>query len=223
MSQPAPGDAGVRDASAPLELVVAMAANRVIGRGGKLPWHLPDDLKHFKRLTLGHAVIMGRRTHESIGGPLPGRTNVVISSTLTAGPRNDEVIVVPSLDEAVRVAAAASASRVFVIGGAVLYAAAVPRVGVLHVTELDEAVAGDTFFPPIHSAQWRLTGDVRHERDDRHAIAFHFRTYERSQFRPPLAGGEGEAAVGGGDAAAGAINAAGPEAHVPVQFPGERR
>ncbi|MEA2707465.1 MAG: dihydrofolate reductase [Phycisphaerales bacterium] len=161
-----------------LELIVAMAANRVIGRGGQLPWRLPDDLKHFKQLTTGHPIIMGRRTYESIGKPLPGRRNIVISKTL-AQPPSTGVELARSVDDALTIVAAASASRAFIIGGAVLYAAALPRVQVMHVTELDEAVDGDTFFPPVDRSQWRLRDDIRHERDDRHAFAFSFRTYVR--------------------------------------------
>lgn len=169
--------APAREPRVRLELIVAMAANRVIGRGGQLPWHLPDDLKHFKQLTLGHPIIMGRKTYESIGRPLPGRRNIVVSSTLPAPP-HDNVDLARSLDDAIRIAAAAAA-RAFVIGGAVLYAAALPRVNVMHITELDEPVEGDTFFPQFDASAWRLSGEVRHGADERHAIPFRFCTYER--------------------------------------------
>ena len=158
-----------------LELIAAMAANRVIGRGGQLPWHLPDDLKHFKELTLGHPIIMGRRTYESIGRPLPGRRNIVVSANLSAPPHPD-VVLARSLDEAASLAGAAVA---FIIGGASLYAAAIPRVEVMHLTELDAAVEGDALFPPFDKSAWRITTETRHERDDRHAFSFHFRSYAR--------------------------------------------
>ena len=161
-----------------LELIGAVAANGVIGRGGQLPWHLPDDLKHFKQLTYGHAIIMGRKTYESIGRPLPGRRNIVVSTTLATPPHAD-VDLAPSLDAAIDVAATGGATRAFVIGGAVLYAAAMPRVVAMHVTELDAAVDGDTCFPAFDPSQWRLTEAVRHEADDRHEYAFRFCTYER--------------------------------------------
>ena len=160
-----------------LELIAAMAANGVIGRGGELPWRLPDDLKRFRQLTLGHPVIMGRKTYDSIGKPLPGRVNIVVSAQLREPPHPD-VTLACSLDEAL--ALAAPAARVFVIGGATIYESALQLSAKLHLTELDEAVAGDTFFPPFDRSQWRLIEDLRHERDDRHAHAFHLRTYVRA-------------------------------------------
>lgn len=161
-----------------IELVAAVAANGVIGRGGQLPWHLPDDLRHFKTLTMGRPILMGRRTYESVGRPLPGRRNIVVSTTMTQAPPGVEVV--PSLDEAIRLAAAgASPGPVYVVGGGVLYAAAIPRAALMHLTELDEPVEGDAFFPPFERAEWRVVRDVRHERDARHAIAFNIRTYER--------------------------------------------
>ena len=161
-----------------LELVVAVAANGVIGRGGTLPWHLPDDLKHFKALTMGHAILMGRRTYESIGKPLPGRDSIVVSTTMTEPPAPG-VDLARSIEEAVEIAKRKSPGPAFVIGGAALYDAALPRADVLHVTELDDAVEGDTFFRPIDRSQWRMVKEQRHERDARHAHAFWFRTYVR--------------------------------------------
>jgi dihydrofolate reductase len=155
-----------------LQVIAAVAANGVIGRGGQLPWHLPDDLKHFKQLTLNHAVIMGRRTFESIGRPLPQRRSIVVSSSL-APP--SQVEVVRTLDEAIRLAE----NDAFVIGGAMLYAEALARAQVLHLTELGDAVEGDTFFPSFDRSQWLITEEIRHDRDDRHAHAFTFRTYGR--------------------------------------------
>ena len=160
-----------------LELVVALAANGVIGRGGTLPWHLPDDLKHFKALTMGHPILMGRRTYESIGKPLPGRRSIVVSRTLAASPAPG-VEVARSLDEAVQLASQ-TPGPAFVIGGAALYQAAFPRTDRLHLTELDAAVDGDTFFPPFDRSKWRVVSETRHESDERHAMGFWFRTYER--------------------------------------------
>jgi len=159
-----------------LELIAAVAANGVIGRAGQLPWQLPDDLRHFKSLTTGHAVIMGRRTYGSIGHPLPNRRNIVISRALTAPPAGIDLA--RSLDEAIALAVQ-SPGPAFVMGGAAVYAAAIPKAHVLHLTELDEPVEGDTFFPPFDRSQWQLTHEQRHDRDDRHAIPFHFRTYAR--------------------------------------------
>ena len=161
-----------------LEIVAAVAANGVIGRGGGLAWHLPDDLKHFKALTLGHSMIMGRRTFESIGKALPGRRSIVVSTTWTQPPAPG-VEIAATLDDAVRLAAA-SPGPAFVVGGAILYAAAMPRARVMHLTELDVPVEGDTFFPPFDRAEWRLLSETRHEADDRHATGFWFRSYERA-------------------------------------------
>ena len=158
-----------------LALIAAVAVNGVIGRRGQLPWHLPDDLKRFKELTYGHAIIMGRRTYESLGRPLPGRSNVVLSRTPVAA---EGVVTAASLQEALRVAAD-SPSPAFIIGGGVLYAAALPLVQTMHLTELDEAVEGDAYFPPYDKSQWKRVSEVRHERDARHGIGFRFCTYER--------------------------------------------
>ncbi|MGB7157612.1 MAG: dihydrofolate reductase [Tepidisphaeraceae bacterium] len=166
-----------RAAQPGLELVAAVAANGVIGKGGQLAWHLPDDLRHFKRLTFGHAIIMGRRTYESIGRPLPGRRSIVISTTLEKPPHTD-VFLARSLDDALGLVSGAPGPA-FVIGGAVLYAAAMPRVRVMHLTELDEPVEGDVMFPPFDRTQWRRVSAVPHPRDDRHAIGFTFSRYER--------------------------------------------
>jgi dihydrofolate reductase len=158
-----------------LELIAAVAKNGVIGRNGQLPWHLPDDLKHFKQLTMGHPILMGRRTYESIGKPLPGRRSIVISTTAGAIPG---VEVVHSLDEAIE-ALSNTPAPAFIIGGAVLYTAALRRVQVLHLTELGDPVEGDAFFPPFDKSAWRLVNESSHERDDRHAIAFRFCEYRR--------------------------------------------
>jgi dihydrofolate reductase len=166
-----------------LELVAAVAANGVIGRAGGLAWHLPDDLKHFKALTLGHPILMGRSTYESIGRPLPGRRSIVISTRLTEPP-HPGVELAHSLDEALQMTAA-TAGPVFVIGGAILYAAALPHARVMHLTELDAAVDGDVVFPRFDRSAWRLVEDVPHELDDCHGFAFRFRRYERVSLRLP--------------------------------------
>ncbi|MDQ3441541.1 MAG: dihydrofolate reductase [Planctomycetota bacterium] len=161
-----------------LELIAAVAANGVIGRSGQLPWRLPDDLAHFKQLTLGHAIIMGRRTYESIGRPLPGRQNVVISRGWDQRPPS-ELVLAATLDEAI-LKASALPTPAFVIGGAVLYAAALSLVEVMHLTELDEPVEGDVLFPQFDRTQWRLTSAVHHPRDERHTVSFTFSRYERA-------------------------------------------
>jgi dihydrofolate reductase len=125
---------------APLALIVAVARNGVIGREGALPWHLPEDLKHFKRTTSGHAIIMGRRTHESIGRPLPKRRNIVVTRS---GSTFEGCETAASLDEAISLARETDACP-FIIGGATLYEEALPFATEIHLTEIDEDVRGDT-------------------------------------------------------------------------------
>jgi dihydrofolate reductase len=157
-----------------LEIVVAVAANGIIGRGGKLPWNLPDDLKHFKAVTIGHPIVMGRRTLDEIGRkPLPGRRNIVVSRTLGPLPGFD---IVQSLDQAV---ALISSGPLFAIGGAVLFAEAIPKADRMHLTEIDADIDGDTWFPAWNKDQWRLVAEEAHPADARHAMPFRFCTYER--------------------------------------------
>lgn len=158
-----------------LSLILAMADNRVIGRDNDLPWYLPADLKHFKRLTIGHTVIMGRKTHESIGRPLPRRRSLVISRQ--ADYRADGVEVAGSLQEALDLAG--DDGEVFVIGGASLFAEALPRVDRLYLTRVHAEVAGDVVCPPLDEDSWTLVEEERHEADERHAHAFTFQTYDR--------------------------------------------
>lgn len=131
-----------------LSLIVAVAENGVIGRDGSMPWYYPADLKHFKETTMGHPVIVGRRTFESIvdriGGPLPGRTNIVLSGSNPSLP--DEALLAESIDDALRIAAT-HGDRAFVIGGATVYEALLSRADELIVTVIHEEYAGDTVFP----------------------------------------------------------------------------
>lgn len=124
-------------------IIAAVARNGVIGKGGALPWHLPEDLRHFKALTLGHPIIMGRRTWASLGRPLPGRRNIVVSGDVQWQPEGAERA--DSLPAAL--ALAKDAPKVFVIGGAQLYAAALPLADALELTEIDADFDGDTHFP----------------------------------------------------------------------------
>jgi dihydrofolate reductase len=136
-----------------LSLIVARARNGAIGRDNALPWHLPEDLQHFKATTLGHPILMGRRTFASIGRPLPGRRNIVLTrDPAWTHPGCEHAA---SLDEAV--ALCAGAPDAFVIGGAQVYAAALPKADRLIVTEVDLEVDGDTFFPPTDAAEWACT------------------------------------------------------------------
>ena len=132
-------------------LIAAMAANRVIGRGNRLPWVLPEDLQYFKRMTFGHYLIMGRKTYESIGRPLPGRTTIIISRKTDYAPAG--CLVANSLEEAL--AKAAGQQRVFVVGGADVYRQALPLAHVLLLTEIATEVEGDAWFPQLVPAEWQ--------------------------------------------------------------------
>lgn len=162
--------------SGSVELIAAVARNGVIGRGGQLPWYLPDDLKWFKDLTVGQTIIMGRRTFESVGSALPRRRNIIVSSTMKTAPA--DTTLVATVEEAVELARQWG-GRICVVGGAKIYAAALPIADVLRLTELDEPVEGDTYFPKFDRNEWRVVEDISHPADERHAISFHFRTYER--------------------------------------------
>lgn len=158
-----------------VSLVAAMSENRVIGRDGELPWHLPKDLQHFKKLTVDHTVIMGRKTFHEVKRPLDNRRNVVITRNADFKPRG--VTVVPTLQEAL--ALGATEREVFVIGGGEIFRLALPRADRLYLTVVHATVEGDTYFPAFDSAAWALDEEERHEADAKHVYAFTFRRYSR--------------------------------------------
>ena len=156
----------------PVVLLVAYDRNRAIGKGNALPWHLPDDLKRFKALSLGKPVLMGRRTAESIGRALPGRLNLVMTRSGRAPVAGMQAV--SSLDEALQVAQAEGAPELCVIGGAEVDALAMPRAARIHATLVDTQVDGaDAFFPP-QGEGWRVVERHAHAADERHAFAFEF-------------------------------------------------
>ncbi len=168
-----------------ISLILAMSENRVIGRDGELPWHLPADLKRFKKLTLGHVVIMGRKTHESIverlGRPLPKRRSLVLSRVWpgqTNGHRAPDVEVVSSLGQALELAA--GETEVFIIGGAAVFAEALPLADRVYLTLVHSQVEGDVSFADFDARRWQLVSEERHEANRRHAYAFSFLVYEPS-------------------------------------------
>jgi len=158
-----------------ISLIAALDRNYAIGRGGAMPWHLPEDLKRFKALTMGKPVLMGRKTALAIGRALPGRTNLVLTRSGEvpfAGQR-----AVASLDEAI---AAAGDEELMVIGGGEIYALALPQATRLHLTWIDtEASDADAHFPRFDPAEWRETSREAHSADARHEYAFTFVDYER--------------------------------------------
>ena len=163
-----------------LSLVVAMDRQGVIGRDGGLPWHLPDELARFKAITLGNPIVMGRRTHESIGRPLPGRRNIVV--TTTAGYAAPGCEVAGSLAEAIELAAVAP--EVFIIGGVALFRATLPQASRIYLTEVHAEVGGDTFFPAFDRSAFREVSRDHHPADARHAYAFSFVVLERIDRHP---------------------------------------
>lgn len=152
-----------------IHIIAACGQNGVIGKDGTMPWQIPEDLQHFKKLTMGHTVIMGRRTYESIGHALPGRQNIVVSATL---PQADDCLIVPSLAEALE---KAEQKEIFIIGGAMLYEAALPWAEQLDFTLVEASPEGDTWFPEIDWSQFR---EIKREA---HAgtINYQFVTYQK--------------------------------------------
>jgi dihydrofolate reductase len=168
-----------------IELVVAVAANGVIGADGRMPWHLPADLARFKRITVGKPVIMGRRTHESIGRPLPGRHNIILSRDPAFRPAG--VTVVPNLAEAIAATGlhgTARADSIIVIGGGEIYSLALPIATAIELTRIELRPAGDTFFPDLHADQWQAVWREDHPAGSI-TPAFSFIRYERPALAEP--------------------------------------
>lgn len=157
-----------------LSLIAAVASNGVIGNDNALPWQLPEDLKRFKALTLGHPVVMGRRTHESIGRALPGRRNLVISRNPAY--RTEGCEIMASLGQALA-ACEGTTDEVFVIGGAQIYAEALPLAHRLYLTEIQQAFSGDARFPAVDGSRWRESAREAHESPA--GLAFAFVIYDR--------------------------------------------
>jgi dihydrofolate reductase len=160
-----------------LSIIVAMAANRTIGINNTLPWRCPEDLKHFKALTMGHHMIMGRKTFDSIGRPLPGRTTVVVTRNRDLAPAG--CLIAHSLQEAI--AACGRDPEIFVVGGAELYAQALPLTGTLYITEIQMEVAGDAHFPAFERSAWLETAREQRTQQEPQPLEYHFVTYRRRQ------------------------------------------
>jgi dihydrofolate reductase len=157
-------------------LIAAVAKNGVIGIDNRLPWRIPDDMKRFRALTIGHSVIMGRRTWESIGKPLPRRQNIVVTRGRDRSAPG--IVFAHSLDEALE--RVRLPSPAFVIGGEALYREALPRADLLYLTEIQREYQGDARFPQLDRSAWRETSrTIERALDDGGAFAYHFATYER--------------------------------------------
>lgn len=157
-----------------------MSENRVIGRGPDIPWRLPDEQTAVRRLTMGHCLIMGRKTWQAIGRPLPGRTSIVVTRDRDFEAGFDEVIVVHDFEAAVEAARAKGDDEAFVFGGEAIYAAALPRADCLYLTRVHATVEGDAHFPDFDPAEWKLRDEAHHPPDDRNQHAFTTQRYERA-------------------------------------------
>lgn len=159
-----------------INIVVAKASNNVIGAKNNLIWHLPNDLKHFKSLTSGHPIIMGRKTFESLGRPLPNRTNIVV--TRDQDWNAEGIVKVNSLVKAIEEAQKIN-NEIDIIGGGNIYKQAMEFTDILYVTEVHHEFDGDTYFPEIDSYEWEEVEREDFKKDDKHAYAYSFVTYKR--------------------------------------------
>ena len=164
-----------------IAIIAAMAHGRVIGSGNRMPWHLPADLRHFKRTTMGHHLIIGRRTWEEVGKPLPGRTMVVVSRSRRFAPEGAQVA--RSVEQALELAAADD--EPFIGGGAQIYRTGLARdlVGRIYLTRIHADVEGDTVFPEIDLDDWEMVSEEHHEADERNEFPYSFLVYERRKSR----------------------------------------
>lgn len=173
-----------------VELIVAVDQCWGMGLDGKMPWHLPDDFKHFKRVTMGHAMIMGRGTFESMGKRvLPGRTSIVVTSQASYDGNGAHVVASP--EDALALARSFGETRCMIIGGSSIYRACLPSCDVVHLTLVQGQVKADTFFPALNPEAFELTQRAHHPADDRHVYAFDLLKFERKKahlvFHSPMA------------------------------------
>ncbi len=156
--------------------IVAVANDNVIGRNNDIPWYLPADLKYFKRTTLNHHIIMGRKTFQSIGKPLPKRTNIVITRNPFFAASN--VLIANSIEEALTIADENQEEECFIIGGGQIYERSLPFLDRIYLTEVDLKVEGDIHFPRIDLEKWQLTSCIHHEADEKNEHNYTFKRYE---------------------------------------------
>lgn len=161
-----------------ISIVVAMDKNRLIGRNNELPWHLPADLAYFKKVTMGKPIVMGRKTHESIGRPLPGRDNIIIT-------RNSEFnvegcIIVHTVDDILKLANGTT-SELCVIGGSEIFKEVLPYTDRLYITEIDYSFDGDTYFPEIDHTEWELISREQGSSDEKNPYTFFYNIYDRKK------------------------------------------
>lgn len=159
-----------------ISFVVAMDKNRVIGKDNDLPWHLPEDLKFFKRVTMGHPIVMGRKTHESIGRVLPGRENIIV--TRDKHYLSDGCTVLHSINE-VKGLERENGEEIFVIGGAEIFKELFPMADRLYITHIDEEFEGDTYFPLFSENDWELVSNERGIKDEKNPYIYSFKVYDK--------------------------------------------
>lgn len=157
-----------------ISIIAAMGKNRAIGNAGKIPWHLPADLAHFKNITMGHPVIMGRKTYESIGRPLPDRQNIIVTNQ--AGYRAGGCETASSLERAIEIA---HGDEVFVIGGAEIYRQSLPLANRIYLTVVDREFPADAYFPELDGKIWRETENIPVARDEKNPYSCSFLKFER--------------------------------------------
>ena len=158
-----------------ITLIVAAAENNAIGKNNQMPWHLPNDFKYFKKNTLEHSIVMGRKTYESIGKPLPDRRNIVLTRDLKYS--NDEVDVANSIQEIFNYCR--DEREVFIIGGAEVYKQTLPIADKILLTRVHTTIDGDSFFPELLDHQWKLVSAEKNEKDEKHAFDYTFEVYEK--------------------------------------------
>lgn len=159
-----------------INLIVAAAENNAIGKDNKMPWHLPNDFKYFKKNTLEHSVVMGRKTFESIGKPLPERRNIILTRDMNYS-SEEEVDIANSMQEIINYCR--DEREIFIIGGAEVYKQALPIADKILLTRIHTSIDGDAFFPELLEYQWKLVSAEKHHKDEKHAFDYTFEVYEK--------------------------------------------
>jgi len=162
-----------------ISLIVAASSNNAIGKNNQLLWNLPNDMKFFKNTTWAMPVLMGRKTFESLGKPLPGRLNIIITRQKDWKPEG--ITVVHTLGDAVKAASEADYNEAFIIGGGEIFKEAIPTADKIYLTRVDANLQGDAFFPEINTKDWLMVSEQSFETDDKHAYPYHFQLWERNK------------------------------------------
>lgn len=161
-----------------ISLIAAVSENNTIGNKGSIPWYMPADLKHFKDLTMGHTIIMGQTTHESIGRALPGRTNIILS--FDKDYKSEGCFVFGSIPDALDFAEKQGETEAFIIGGASIYKQTIDSADRLYITKVLENIKGDTKFPKINSDKWKMLSNIKNDKDDKNPYDYNFLIYEKN-------------------------------------------